>query len=65
MNKHTTSTIANDDNSIDKHNNHNSTKTEVTSAKSKTTAIDEKKIFNLWNWRIETDTAELFVGMFG
>ena len=64
MNKHTTSTIVNDDNSIDI--NINSAKQEAASAKTqKAEAAKDDKIFNLWNWRIETDTAELFIGMFG
>lgn len=64
MNNDTTFTIANDDNSIDI--NINSAKQEATSTKTqKTEAANEDNIFNLWNWRIETDTAELFIGMFG
>lgn len=64
MNKHTTSTIANDDNLIDI--NINSAKQEAASAKTqKAEATKDDKTFNLWNWRVETDTAELFIGMFG
>ena len=64
MNKHTTSTIANDDNSIDI--NINSAKQEAASAKTqKAAAVKDDKTYNLWNWRVETDTAELFIGMFG
>ena len=64
MNKHTTSTIANDDNSIDI--NINSAKQEAASAKTqKAGAVKDDKTYNLWNWRVETDTAELFIGMFG
>ncbi|MEO6631588.1 MAG: hypothetical protein ABIN13_07705 [Mucilaginibacter sp.] len=66
MNKHTTSTIANGENSTDINNKYNSAKQEATSAKTqKAEAAKDDKTFNLWNWRIETDTAELFIGMFG
>lgn len=66
MNKHTTSTIANDDNTIDINNMHDFAKQEVASAKTQRVEVaNDDKTFNLWNWRIETDTAELFIGMFG
>jgi len=66
MNKHTTSTIATNDTSIDTNSDHNSKKNGSASAKTqKAKAAEQNNIFNIWNWRIETDTAELFVGMFG
>ena len=66
MNKHTTTVITSGDNSIDTNNNRSNTKSEPASAGAKIRHLknNDTKV-NTWNWRIETDTAELFIGMFG
>ncbi len=66
MNKHTTTVITNGGNSIDTNSNKSNIKSESSSAGAKIRHLKTgDKAVNTWNWRIETDTAELFVGMFG
>jgi len=66
MNKHTTTVITSGGNSIDTNSNKSNIKSEPSSAGAKIHHIknNDAKV-NTWNWRIETDTAELFIGMFG
>ncbi|WP_295798536.1 hypothetical protein [Mucilaginibacter sp.] len=65
MNKHTT-TVTTSGNSIDTNSNKSNIKSESPSvgAKIRHLKTNDTKL-NTWNWRIETDTAELFIGMFG
>jgi len=65
MNKHTT-TVTTSGNSIDTNSNKSNIKSESpsVSAKIRHLKTNDTKL-NTWNWRIETDTAELFIGMFG
>ena len=66
MNKHTTTVITSGDNSIDTNSNKSNIKSGSPSVGTKIRHLKpDDKAVNTWNWRIETDTAELFIGMFG
>jgi hypothetical protein len=66
MNKQTTTVTTNGGNSIDTNSNKSNIKSESPSVSAKIRHLKSNDTtVNTWNWRIETDTAELFIGMFG
>ena len=65
MNEKTTLITPRDDDHIDKNNN--SSKKDITYQRLPDISADSNKsrITMPWNWRLETDTAEVFLTMFG